>query len=395
MEKFNSINVGDKAELKHVITQSDIDKFVALTGDDNKLHVDKEYASRTSYKKPVVHGMLGASFISTIIGTKLPGDGALWFAQNLEFLLPVKIGDTITIKVEVVKKVKRMQSIEMTTDIFNQNKQKVTTGTVKVKIIEQEKPAHKKDMGKNIKRVALVIGGTGGIGKATCLQLAKDGFDIAVHYHKNKELVEKIKNQIIALGKKAISVNADITNFDQVQEMVATVVRKLGTITVAVNCGTVSIPNIKFSDLEWNNMQEHFDINIKGSFNIHKCIVPVMEKKKYGKIINITTQAIEKPNAEWLPYITAKSALHGFSKAMAVELASKGIRVNLVSPGMTDTELITNISEKVRLLTAARTPLKNIARPEDVAGAISFLASEKSDFLTGETIRVNGGQIMI
>lgn len=129
--------------------------------------------------------------------------------------------------------------------------------------------------------------------------------------------------------------------------------------------------------------------------NILKCVVPIMESNKYGKIINITTQAIEKPNSEWLHYVTAKSALHGFTKALAFELAPKGIRVNMVSPGITDTELIANIPEKARILTAAQTPLRRIATPEDIASAISFLASNKSDFLTGETIRVNGGQIML
>ena len=87
--KYDSINIGDKAEFKHKITISDVDKFVDLTGDDNKLHINEDYASQTSFKKPVVHGMLGASFISTIIGTKLPGDGALWFSQSIEFILPV------------------------------------------------------------------------------------------------------------------------------------------------------------------------------------------------------------------------------------------------------------------------------------------------------------------
>ena len=395
MKKFESINVGDKAELTHKITRSDVEKFVDLTGDDNKLHVDKEYASKTIFKKPVAHGMLGASFISTIIGTKLPGDGALWFAQNIEFLLPVRIGDEITIKAEVIEKIERTQTIKLSTEIFNQYNQKVTTGTAKVKIIEQIQSPHKKESYVDKRKVVLIIGGTGGIGRETCLQLAKDGFYVAIHYHRNKELAEKIKDQIIALGLKAIIVNADITDFAQVKEMITTIIRKLNTITVVTNCSTLSVPNIKFKDLTWNIIQEHFDLNIKGAFNILKCVVPIIEENKYGKLINITTQAIEKPTSEWLHYITAKSALNGFTKALAVELAPKGIRINLVSPGMTDTELIANVPEKVRLLTAIQTPLRRIATPEDIAGAISFLASDKSDFLTGETIRVNGGQIMI
>jgi 3-oxoacyl-[acyl-carrier protein] reductase len=126
-----------------------------------------------------------------------------------------------------------------------------------------------------------------------------------------------------------------------------------------------------------------------------KFIIPFMEQKKYGKIINISTLYIENPKTELLHYITAKSALQGFTKALAFEIAPKGIRMNLISPGMTDTDLISNIPEKVKLVTAAQTPLRRIASPQDIAGAISFLASDKSDFITGETIRVNGGQYML
>jgi len=181
MSKFEDIKIGDRAELKHVITQNDIEKFVELTGDDNKLHVDKEYASKTIFKKPVAHGMLGASFISTIIGTKLPGDGALWFSQNLEFLLPVRVGDEITIRAEVIRKLERDKVIELKTDIFNQDKQKVTTGQAKVKVIERELKNEPTAEDNKVPKTALVIGGTGGIGKATCLTLARDGFDVIVH----------------------------------------------------------------------------------------------------------------------------------------------------------------------------------------------------------------------
>ena len=393
MKAFKAIQIGEKAELIHTITQRDIDKFVDLTGDNNKLHVDMEFAAKTSYKKPVAHGMLGASFVSTIIGTKLPGDGALWYSQNLEFLLPVRVGDTLTVIAEVIKKDKRTRSIELNTIIINQHKQKVLTGTAKVKIIEEQQEPQK--IIKNKKRVALVIGGTGGIGQETCLQLAKDGFDVVVHYFKNSELAKKIRDRIIVQEKRAIVVQADITKFKQVQELTNNIIRQLGTITVVANCTSAKIPDIRFCDLEWNILQEHLDLNIRGAFNIHKCVLPIMEMEGYGKIIHLTTQAIEKPSPKWLHYITAKSALHGFTKAIAVELAPKGICVNLVSPGMTNTELIADIPEKARLLAEVQTPLKRLAEPDDIAGVISFLASKNSDYLTGETIRVNGGQIMI
>ena len=120
-----------------------------------------------------------------------------------------------------------------------------------------------------------------------------------------------------------------------------------------------------------------------------------MKNQKYGKIVFITSLATEQFPSQNIHYITAKSALNGFAKALSIDLAGFGIRVNLVSPGMTNTRLVADIPEKVKLTTAARTPLKKLAEPADVASAIKYLVSEESDFLTGETIRVNGGQFML
>jgi 3-oxoacyl-[acyl-carrier protein] reductase len=394
MGKYDAIKVGDTAKLTHTITQQDVKHFVELTGDDNKLHIDASYAETTVYKKTVVHGMLGASFISTVIGTKLPGDGALWFAQSLEFILPVRVGDTITVIAEVMSKHDRDKIVELKTDILNQHQQVVTSGLAKVKIIEPQivKELHEVS---NRAKTALVIGATGGIGQAICRQLADDGFSIAIHYHSNKSAATRLYETLKSLGVKCMVCSADIVDEQQSADLLAQVVRKLDGLSVLVNCATIRIPSIKLSSLNWDVMQSHLDTNIRGMFNLAKHVVPIFEAQKYGKIIPFTTQATETPSAGWLHYITAKSALQGFAKALAVEVASKGITVNMVSPGMTDTELIADIPEKSRLLVAAKAPLRRLARPEDIAGAVSFLASTKADYLTGETIRINGGQVML
>jgi len=395
VNKFESIKVGDKAELLRIITQADIDQFVKLTGDDNKLHVDKEYALKTPFKKPVVHGMFSASFISTVIGTKLPGNGAMWYSQNLEFHRPVRVGDTITVKAEVVRKIKRNRAIEMGIEIINQNAQKVVSGIVGVKVIEAEELTKNRREKTDVKRTALVIGATGDIGKAICLQLAEDGFDLAIIYLNDKDKALEISKQVGNLKREGIIVRTNIVDRRQVEEMTEKVIRKFNTITVLVNCATPAVPNISFHNLDYQFIQTQLDVNIKGMFNVLKSVVPHMEGNKYGKIISLVTQYTEDPKSELSHYITAKSGLIGLCKALAIELAPKGIRLNMVSPGMTDTELIADVPEKVRLLTAAQTPLKRIAWPEDIAGVVGFLASEKSDYLTGETIRVNGGQVMI
>lgn len=393
--KYDDIIVGTKENLTHSITQADIEKFVDLTGDDNKLHVDKEFASKTSFKKPVVHGMISASFISTIIGTKIPGDGALWFSQTLEFLLPVRIGDVITITAEVIKKYDRDHIVELNIEIFNQNKQVVTRGISKVKVIEQETISEDVIQTAPKNKVALVVGGTGGIGCATCLQLANDGFDIIIHFNKNRNKAIEIQNRIIEIGRKAIIFQADISDEKKINELYDYGIRKFDRIDMFVNCAAYAIPPIKVMDLTWSDFLHQLETNIKVNLQLIKKILPVMIANKYGKIVTISTIYSDKPNPNLTHYITAKAALEGFTKSLALELAPKGIYVNMISPSLINTELTADIPEKIKLLTIAQTPLKRMATPEDVAAAISFLASDKSNFLSGENIRINGGQVMI
>jgi 3-oxoacyl-[acyl-carrier protein] reductase len=395
MTRFDKFNVGDSVEIAHVVTKKDIDRFVELSGDDNRLHIDEEFAKKTSFKKPVVHGMIGVSFISTIIGTKIPGDGALWFSQSIEFLLPVRVGDELLIRAEVIKKIERQGILELQTDIYNQHKQKVTTGVAKVKVVEDEVPEDKQVENLS-EKVVLIIGATGGIGSETAKTLACDGYNIILHYNSNNDKARKLKNELEKVtDKKILLVKADILKQEEILSMMSEIKRYFPAITGFINASTLHFGNIKFEQMEWQDIATQIEIAVKASFYLMKEIVPLMSVNKYGKIVFLSTQATEQPNSEWLHYITSKTALNGFAKALAVELASKGIRVNLVSPGMTDTELVADIPEKVKLLTAAKTPLQRLAKPVDVANAIAYLVSDKSDFLTGETIRVNGGQVMI
>lgn len=393
--KYDEIPVGAKESLTHLVTKVDIEKFVDLTGDDNKLHVDKEFAAKTSFKKPVVHGMIGASFISTIIGTKLPGDGALWFSQTLEFLLPVRVGDQITVSAEVIKKYDRDNIIELNIEIQNQNRQVVTKGISKVKIIEQEPEILVTSVSIPKIKTALVVGATGGIGYATCLQLVKDGFNLVIHYNKNKSKAISLQAEVERIGRQAVIFQADVSDEKQIGELVNYSIRKFGHIDMFVNCAASSIPPIKVTDLLWSDFLLQLELNIKVNLLLIKQILPYMVENKYGKIVTIGTMYVDKPNLNLTHYTVAKAALEGFTKSLALELAPKGIYINMVSPSIISTELTSDIPEKMKLMTAAQTPLRRLATPNDVAGAISFLASDKSDFLSGENIRLNGGQVMI
>lgn len=393
--KYEEIFVGQKETLSHKVTQSDIEKFVDLSGDDNKLHVNKEFAAKTSFKKPVVHGMIGASFISTIIGTKIPGDGALWFSQTLEFLLPVRVGDEITVIAEVTKKIDRDRTIELNVEIQNQNRQVVTRGISKVKVLEELEQAVEEVKAENTKKVALVVGATGGIGSAVAKALAADGYDVILHYHSNKDKANQIKKEIEEkTDSKTYVIPANIHSEKDIEELVSQSMREAYRIDCFVNCASTPIPPINVADLTWDDFQKQMDLNIKINLSFIKKLLPQMTERKYGKIITVGSLFSDKPNPNLVHYATAKAALEGFTRAMAFELAPKGIRVNMVSPSMIATDLTADIPEKMKLLSAMQTPLRRLALPEDVAGAVSFLASEKSDYLSGEVIRINGGQIM-
>lgn len=409
---FDAIQVGETQTLTKHITEADVRKFVEMTGDDNPLHVDRAYAETTSFKDIVVHGMLGASFISTVIGTKLPGTGALWVSQNMEFLLPVRLGDVLTISATVLKKHERERLLELDTRIVNQNQQLILTGVGKVKVLVAAEPEAKPAADAR-PRVAIVTGGAGGIGKAICQRLAADGFDVVVNYRGQADRAAQIVAEINAAataaagaaaggsagaGKRhgrALAVQADIATEAGAQALFAAAVKAFGAVSVLVNNASPRINPKPFGATGWDDVQQQMDVQVKGAFLMTSAVTPDMAARKWGRIVNITSQVLDgPPSVTWTGYAMAKGALQVFSNYMAAELGPQGITVNCVSPGMCETTLIGDIPEKAQLMIARQTPLRRLAKPSDVAAAVAYLVSDDAGFITGDTIAVNGGMAM-
>ncbi len=395
---FDSIKVGETQTLIKLITELDVRKFVDMTGDDNPLHVDRAYAETTAFKDVVVHGMLGASFISTVIGTKLPGTGALWVSQNMEFLLPVRLGDTLTISATVLKKHERERLLELDTRILNQNQQLILSGVGKVKVLVAAKSEEKLSVDTKT-RVAIVTGGAGGIGKAISKRLAADGYDVVVNYRGQEDRATQIVAEINAVAGngngRALAVQADIATEVGAQVLHQAAVKAFGAVTVLVNNASPRINPKPFGSTEWSDVQQHMDVQVKGAFFMTRAVVPEMASRKRGRIVNITSQVLDgSPSVTWTGYAMAKGALQVFSNYMAAELGPLGITVNCVSPGMCETTLIGDIPEKTQLMIARQTPLRRLAKPNDVAAAVAYLVSTDADFITGDTIAVNGGMAM-
>jgi len=392
---FDAIQVGEIQTLTKHITEADVRKFVEMTGDDNPLHVDRAYAETTAFKDIVVHGMLGASFISTVIGTKLPGPGALWISQNMEFLLPVRLGDTLIISAKVVKKHERERLLELDTRIVNQNQQLILTGQGKVKVLSIIEP-ESKPASESRQRVAIVTGGAGGIGKAICLRLAADGYNVVINYRGQADRAAQIASEINSGGKvKAVAVQADISNEVGAQLLYQAAVKAFGAVSVLVNNASPRINPKPFGSTAWADVQQQIDVQVKGAYLMTSAVVPEMISRKWGRIVNITSQVLDgDPSVYWTGYAMAKGALAVFSRYMAAELGPQGITVNCVSPGMCETTLIGDISEKTQLMIARQTPLRRLATPVDVAAAVAYLVSDEAGFVTGDTLAVNGGRVM-
>lgn len=393
-DRFLDIAEGDEAEFDHLISAQDLDAFVRLTGDDNPLHVDDAYAATTAFKKRVVHGMLTASFISTMIGTRLPGAGALWYEQQLRFLTPVRIGERIRVWAKVKQKSVAQRVLTLETLVFGSDGRKVIEGEAKVKVLETDKEITKHD--KAIKGAIIVTGASRGIGAATARELASMGHPVLINYNDSRDEAEEV---VLSIGKtkgSAAVFQADVSSAESVQKMVQFAADMFGPLSGVVNNAASVIDNREFAQLSWDVVQKQIDVQIKGAFHLCQAVMPLLLEAGNGSIVNIgSIYADNVPPARLLVYSMVKSALVSFSRSLAVEYGPKGIRVNTVSPGMTETDLIASVPDKVKMLTKVQTPLRRLASPEDVAGAVGFLFSDKARHITGANIRVCGGAVMV
>lgn len=240
------------------------------------------------------------------------------------------------------------------------------------------------------RRVALVTGASGGIGRAIALGLAREGYDVGVHYNTGREKAEETASQIEALGRNAVSLCADVSDMAQVKSMVEAARICLGEIELLVNCAGIADIRLftETSPEQWRRM---IDIDLTGAYNCCRQTVPAMISRGRGCIINISSVwGIYGASCE-VAYSAAKSGIIGLTQALAKELGPSGIRVNCIAPGYIETEMNGGFDESAVADVIDRTPLGRTGTPEDIASAAAFLASDKASFITGVTLPVTGG----
>jgi 3-oxoacyl-[acyl-carrier protein] reductase len=249
-------------------------------------------------------------------------------------------------------------------------------------------------------KTVLVTGSSRGIGAAIAKGFAAEGATVIVNYLHNQQAAEKTVASCLELGGDAWAIRADVTSESAVKGMIEEIELEVGKLDVIVNNAFkpyVFNPDKRkmFSQLKWDDYQEQIDGALKASYYVCQEGIPLMKKQTRGSIVNIVTNLVERPIVPYHDYTTAKSALIGFSRNLAVELGAFGIRVNCIAPGIVyPTDASRETKEEVKEMIIAQTPLRRIATPSDIVGPVLFLASEWSSFMTGQTLFVDGGLVM-
>jgi 3-oxoacyl-[acyl-carrier protein] reductase len=243
-------------------------------------------------------------------------------------------------------------------------------------------------------RVVLVTGASRGIGAATARLLGQNGAAVAVNYFQSEAPARALVEELRAKDRRAVAVRADVRDVGQVKAMVAEVERSLGAIDTLVANASIGFPIRPFIEYRWEDFQAKLVGELAASFHCCQAVVPGMLARKAGCIILVSSGLSRHPGPGFCAHSTAKSGLDAFARALALELGPAGVRVNVVAPGATLTDAIAHIPQAARDAMAARTPMRRLGQPEDVAGAVLLLASDAARFVTGAYVPVSGGNLM-
>ena len=242
-------------------------------------------------------------------------------------------------------------------------------------------------------KVALVTGASRGIGKAIACKLAREGAKVIINYNGSKEKADAVKSEIEAAGGQAEVYQCDVSDYTACETFIQTVIKEEGSLDILVNNAGITKDGLlmKMSEEDFDKV---LDTNLKGAFNTIRFASRQMLRQKGGRIINMSSVVGVSGNAGQANYAASKAGVIGLTKAAARELASRGITVNAIAPGFIETDMTDVLSDKVKEASEAQIPLGHFGKPEDVAAAAAFLASEEARYITGQVLHVDGGMVM-
>lgn len=242
-------------------------------------------------------------------------------------------------------------------------------------------------------KIALITGATRGIGKQIAITLAKEGYSIVANYRTPNDELENLKKEIESNNVECLMIKGDISSFEDCQKIVEHAINKFGKIDVLVNNAGITKDTL-LARMKKEDFEQVINVNLTGTFNVTKNVLPYMMKARFGKIINLSSVVGISGNAGQTNYSASKAGIIGFTKSLAKEVASRNILVNAVAPGFITTDMTKVLKEDIKEEIAKNIPLKRPGTVEDVANVVKFLTSEDSSYITGQVIQVDGGMLM-
>lgn len=243
-------------------------------------------------------------------------------------------------------------------------------------------------------RVALVTGGSRGIGRATALRLASEGADVALSYATRQSAADEVVQEIMRLGRRALAVPCDVSQPEQVAHLVAECRGVLGPIELLAHCGAIS--NVcTHEELSWERWRETIDVNLHGAYLVVFAVKDEMIARGFGRMVTISSIAGLRPRQMQIHYSTAKAGVIALTRCCAEAFGPHNVRINCVAPGLIETEMVHVLPDERLKELVAQTPARRIGEPDEVAATIAFLLSEEANFITGQTLVVSGGREML
>jgi 3-oxoacyl-[acyl-carrier protein] reductase len=243
-------------------------------------------------------------------------------------------------------------------------------------------------------RVALVTGGSRGIGRACCEVIAAAGADVAVNYRSNEQAAQETARLIEAAGRRAITVRADVSSEEQVAQMVADVQQRLGPIDLLVNNAGI-FEHVTHEETTLDHWQRTLDVNLTGTYLVTWAVKDGMSERGFGRIVNMASIAALRARPLSIAYAVSKAGVVALTKSLSAAVATRNIRVNAVAPGLIDTDILEGVDQAKLDALINATPVQRIGRPDEIAPLVLFLLTEKSSFMTGQTLVASGGRVLL
>ena len=401
--------VGDKHQESFVISEEVVAKFAEFSQDYNPMHMDGDSTKSHGYARRVAHGVIQLSYISKVIGMVFPGKGAMWMNQTIDWLSPVFINDEIDIVLTIKEYSESANLLTLSTEIFNQNKQKVMTGLAQVKMtiaisVNLKKPVKLSNLidSENIlsqkkssdKKVALITGASREIGEEIVKKLAQENYAVIVNYKKNKNMADNVVNAIISAGGEAISICADMSNDVEVESMAGTILEKWGRCDIVIHGASPPIKFIKAEEANYNDVGIYLEIYLAGAMSLVNLLSSHMKDNQFGRFIFLGTSYLyATPPRGMAAYVSAKEALWVYTKALSSEIAHNGITVNMVSPSLTITDLTNDIPARIKEVEAFKNPTRRLVTTIDIASQVAHLCSEESSYINGINLPITAAPV--